>query len=235
MVAVEAAAEACAYRAEDEEQDEAEALAESSALIGVSEPAALVAAVPGGGAGGAGGSDEFEALLNQLKAEPTEDQEMAAKFMIYETYSEEVSKGRKLLFDLFEESRAGLPDAVRIGMQKELKSIDKENNMGIPDHMRVWFVYHMMRQAGKNNDSMGKIMESFEKRMEFLANNDQDECPICLESFGEQRPATTLGCCHKVCEGCWQNWCAVNHGRPFCPLCKHEEFLEAMHRRASGP
>ena len=34
-----------------------------------------------------------------------------------------------------------------------------------------------------------------------------------------------LGCCHKVCGECWAHWQAIKHGRGFCLLCKHEEFL----------
>jgi len=240
MVALENSAkkaEACdavVLRDESEDEEEAAGLAEAAALVGISEPAALQRDVSGGGAGAASAQDEFEKLLEQLKAEPSNDEEMGAKFMLYETYSEEVTKMRKTLFDFFEENKAAVPDAVQKGMEKELKSIDREESMGIPEHIRVWFVYHMMKQAGVNNTAMGGIMERFEKKLEFLANNDQDECPICLEKFSAALQATTLGCCHKVCGECWAHWCAVTHGHPFCPLCKNDEFVEVLHRRAGG-
>lgn len=224
---------AMVLRVEDEEEEEAEGMAEAAALVGLAEPAALARA-PGPESCSAG-EDEFEKLLNQLKIEPTNDEEMAAKFGIYGTYSEEVSKMRATLFGLYEENKASLPDAVKADMERQLKRIDREEAMGIPEHIRVWFVYHMMRQAGVNNESMGGIMERFEKKLEFLANNDQDECPICLEELSSDRPSTILGCCHKVCSECWDHWVTVMHGHPFCPLCKNEEFVEALQARVSTP
>lgn len=216
---------------EEEEEDEADGLAEAAALVGLQEPAMLMRATSGGSAEDA--ETEFDKLLNQLKAEPTNDDELTAKFGLYETYSEEVTKMRATVFGIYDENKATLPQAVKSDMEKELKHIDREEAMGIPDEARAWFVYHMMRQAGKNNESMGGVMEHFEKKLEFLASNDQDECPVCLESFAAERPATTLGCCHKVCAECWNHWVAICNNRPFCPLCKNEEFVETVLRRAS--
>merc|ERR1711948_81185 len=93
--------------------------------------------------------------------------------------------------------------------------------------------YHMMAQAGRNNEHMSNVMESFEKKLEFLANNDQAECPICLDAFADIS-AETLGCCHKVCKDCWSHWSSVMHGRPFCPLCRNDEFLGAVAAHVSG-
>merc|ERR1719478_2102425 len=93
----------------------------------------------------------------------------------------------------------------------------------------------MMRQAERNNLRMAAILEGMEKKLEFLASNDQLECPVCLESFdGEERTPETLGCCHKVCKECWHNWSKVTRGRPFCPFCRHEDFLGAVAARATG-
>lgn len=49
-----------------------------------------------------------------------------------------------------------------------------------------------------------RILDSFEKKLAFLAKNDQEECPICLQQFQEDAPQApeTLGCCHKVCKEC---------------------------------
>jgi hypothetical protein len=214
--------------AEAEEEEEDEGMAEVAALVGAGEPSALVRAVSDAAA-----DREFDELLKQLRKEPTGDEELAAKFGLYETYSEEVVKMRGTVFGLYEENKPSLPDAVRNDMERQLKRIDRDEAMGIQDDAREWFVYNMLKVAGQNNSHMSGIMENFEKRLEFLANNDQDECPICLEKFSADCPAETLGCCHKVCRGCWTNWVAVMHGHPFCPLCKNEEFVETIHRRAS--
>jgi len=104
--------------------------------------------------------------------------------------------------------------------------------MGIPDDSNKWFVYHMMKQAGKNNKSMAAILGDFEKKLDFLAKSEQEECPICLEIFSKDLPAETLGCCHRVCRDCWAHWSSVMHGHPFCPLCRNDEFLEAVASRA---
>lgn len=218
-------------RDEDEENEEAADFQAVAQLMGAQDTRVMVAAadVEGGGAQ----ASELEALLLQLKVEPTEDVELAAKFSLYTGYSEEVGKMRKTLLEFWEESKPSIPPAVAQGMERTVKSIDTADNMGIQDGLREWFVYHMMKQAAKNNKSMAKILEEFQQRLHFLATNTQDECPICLENFSQSgaRAAETLSCCHKVCKECWENWCTVTHGHPFCPLCKHAEFLGAV---ASG-
>lgn len=80
-----------------------------------------------------------------------------------------------------------------------------------------------------------RILEDFQKKLEFLAKNDQQECPVCLEPFEAEgeHAAATLGCCHKVCKECWETWSQLMHGRAFCPLCRHEEFLGEVAARLS--
>merc|ERR1719169_396520 len=90
---------------------------------------------------------------------------------------------RGTLFKFCEESRTTVPAAVASDMDRKIKGIDSTEAMGIPDRAREWFVYHMMRQAEKNNLRMASILDGFEKKLEFLASNDQSECPICLENF----------------------------------------------------
>merc|ERR1712139_53684 len=159
---------------------------------------------------------------------------MMAKFALYETYSQQVQKVRETLFALFEDSRPTLPEAVVKDVEKQLRRIDRQEAMGIQDDASEWFVYHMMKQAGKNNRSMAAILEDFEKKLDFLAKSEQEECPICLEAFSEELPAETLGCCHRVCKDCWAHWSSVMHGNPFCPLCRNEEFIQAVASRAQG-
>jgi len=229
-----------------EEAEEEEAMAEVADLVGASdrsamaalgsEGLAMVATPERAAAGAAGDSGTVDELLKQLQEEPSDEAECAAKFMLYEGYSKEVEKMRGTLFQFAEDSRSTVPSAVAADMDKQLKSIDSEEAMGIPDGMREWFVFHMMRQAEKNNRSMANVLDGFEKKLEFLASNDQDECPVCLEKFetGGEHAAETLGCCHKVCKDCWEHWTAECHGRPFCPLCKHDEFMGQVASRMSG-
>lgn len=225
--------EAAVMRIEEEAEEEEGGMMEVAALIGAPTPSALVRGASDGSRDGSE-EDEFQNLLKQLRKEPSDDTEMAAKFGLYETYGQQVEKMRGTLFGLYDENKATLPEAVRKDLEKQLKKVDSAEAMGIYDEAREWFVYQMMKKAGDNNTNMGNVMDGFEKRLEFLAANDQDECPVCLEKFSGELPAETLGCCHKVCSDCWANWCTVMHGHPFCPLCKNEEFVEELHRQASA-
>merc|ERR1711920_835713 len=94
----------------------------------------------------------------------------------------------------------------------------------------------MMSQAERNNLKMAGLLDDFDKKLKFLVQSDQVECPVCLENFDNHSKAyETLGCCHKICKECWANWKKMSHGRPFCPLCRHEDFMEAVAARATEP
>jgi len=230
----------------DADDEELEAMAEIADLMGATDRVAMASAGQEGlaVAGGAPASGRPEAssmsrvqeLMQQLRLEPEDEIELAAKFMLYEGYSKEVEDMREMLFKFHTESRPTVPDAVRSDMDNQLSKIDSQQAMGIPDDVREWIVYHMMHKSEQNNLKMASILDGFEKKLAFLAASDQSECPVCLESFALVGPrvAQTLGCCHKVCKECWGHWCVATHGRPFCPLCKNEEFLGTVARRMSG-
>ena len=59
-------------------------------------------------------------------------------------------------------------------------------------------------------------------KLELVAQ--QDDCPICLQALNLTE-CKVLGCCHKTCLDCWQQWSEIKGGADFCPLCKNEEFL----------
>lgn len=188
-----------------------------------------------GGAREGGAASTVQALLQQLRIEPADAAECAAKFQLYEGYGLEVEGMRSTLLQFHEESKPALPPAIVTDMDRQVRGIDSEDAMRIPDESREWFVYHMMRQAERNNLKMASILDGMEKKLKFLAANDQVECPVCLDTFGEGPKAPeTLGCCHKVCKECWHHWAKVMHGRPFCPFCRHEDFLGAVAARASA-
>lgn len=225
------------------EEDDEEAVAEVTALVGARSASLLAADVSSAGQaplaralGGRGHSSPADPLLEQLKKEPQESAECAAKFTLYEGYATEVEKMRGTLIDFYDESLPSLPQSVAVDMEKQIKGIDSREAMGVPDDDRVWFVYHMMRQAKQNNQTMASVLESFEKKLDLINNCEQSECPVCLEDFRESGPHApeTLSCCHKVCQECWEHWSAVMNGRPFCPLCRNEDFLGAVAARAAG-
>jgi hypothetical protein len=175
---------------------------------------------------------EVANLLEALRNEPRDNNECAAKFMLYETYFKQVEGVRETLTNFHQENRQEVPTAVATYMDEQVKAIDSEDGMGIPDESREWFVYHMVIMAERNNKKMTATLDRIDKKLKFLKESDQQECPVCLESFDRAtRKPETLGCCHKVCEECWRNWCTVTNGHPFCPLCRNEEFLGALAAR----
>lgn len=213
------------------EEERSNCLAQVSAIAGVANFAAVAADAEQAGASGDVTADD---LLRQLRAEPQENEECAAKFMLYETFFSQVEQTRGSLLDFYRESAPSVPSAVAAEMTKHVKAIDSAQAMGIPDDTRNWFVYHMMRQASQNNGAMAGILRDFEKRLEFLANQTETDCPVCLERFSESgdHVAETLGCCHKVCKECWQHWTGIMYGNPFCPLCRHDAFVNVVAQRA---
>eukprot|EP00438_Fugacium_kawagutii_P019603 Skav232776 [mRNA] locus=scaffold614:127775:130339:- [translate_table: standard] len=215
---------------EDEEEDEA--MAEAADLMGAGDVGALSALANDGlEEGGRRGRSSVDELLAQLRQEPTNEDECAAKFMLYVARQTIEWMMRNTLMKFNEETSPSLPASVAADLGNQVKKIDSTEAMGIPDDAREWFVFHMMRKAERNN---ARILDSFEKKLAFLANNDQQECPICLDQFEEGNKAPeTLGCCHKVCKECWESWSQVMGGRPFCPLCRHEDFLGAVAARLS--
>uniref|UniRef100_A0A7S1S9T5 RING-type domain-containing protein n=1 Tax=Alexandrium catenella TaxID=2925 RepID=A0A7S1S9T5_ALECA len=229
----------------DASDDEEEAMQEAAQLVGAANARTMAAVGSEGlataaGCGSApmgalpGGSGAVDALLAQLREEPADESECTAKFLLYEGYASEVEQMRGSLLKFHAESWTAVPAAVAADMDKKVRGIDSAEAMGIPDGAREWFVFHMMRKAERNNLKMASVLEGFEKSLEFLAANSQSECPICLEAFTErgEHSAETLSCCHKVCSDCWEHWSAVTHGRPFCPLCRQDEFLGAVASRA---
>jgi len=206
-------------------------LAQVSALVGAGDVTAVSADAERAGVSGDATLDD---LLRQLRTEPQASEECAAKFMLYETFFSQVEKTRGDLFDFYQESSVAVPPAVAAEMEKQIKGIDSDQAMGIPDDTRNWFVYHMMRQASQNNGTMAGTLRGFEKKLEVLANQTETDCPICLEPFAESgsHVAETLGCCHKVCQECWAHWTQVMGGHPFCPLCKHDAFVNVVAQRA---
>lgn len=221
-----------------DEHEEEEGFAEIAAMMGT--PSVTMRRSSGIGEQGAErrqnrATDEsarrLEELLKQLREEPTEDDEIVAKFAMYETYGQEVERMRTELFKFYEEQ--DLPQAVARDMQQQLKAIDSHEAMGIPDEAREWFVYHMMKRAERNSWAMDNALAALKSKLELIAKSTQTDCPICLEAFNEDRPAEMLACCHSVCAECWSHWTAVKQGRPFCPLCRHSEFIHTLAAHAA--
>jgi len=209
------------------ERERASCLAQVSALAGARDTTMVVADAE---RAGVSGNAAVEELLQQLRVEPLAEEECAAKFKLYETFLSQVEKTRLNLVEFYEESAPTVPPAVAVFMSTKVKAIDSQESMGIPEDACKWFVYYMMSQASRNNGTMANVLRDFEKKLELLANQAETDCPVCLEPFqvDGDHIAETLGCCHKVCKQCWSHWTRVMNGSAFCPLCRHDEFVNIL-------
>merc|ERR1719326_804818 len=123
------------------------------------------------------------ALLAQLRVEPADDAEAAAKFALYEAHAEAVATVRDALFTLWAGARADVGDGAPV-FERALRGVDARANLELDEDARV--------------------MRELRAKLEMLAA--QTECPICLERLpaggdggAAAAAATTLGCAHRVC------------------------------------
>jgi hypothetical protein len=180
-------------------------------------------------------SSELETLLTQLIREPTEEQELMAKFTLYETFLGTVITLREETMRFWADNQDLFDVHSRQLAQNEISHIDTPDTMGIQDDPHKWFVYHMTKRVNENNKIIGRILANLRTRLEMLGNEeDLGECPFCLEDMtpmaknpgGNQ--TMVLTCCHRVCRECWENWVLIKGATAFCPLCRHEEFVEEI-------
>lgn len=169
---------------------------------------------------------DFQQILNKLKIEPKNDEELAAKFALYEDFLKTVVDSRKATFVFWEECRADFVEVKNViaHIERDLKAIDKEDNMAINWVEHRWFVHDMTVKADQNNESIKRVLASIETKMDLLQRDE--DCPFCLENIqAENLESVTLGCCHKACKPCWDEWQKLQGRRAFCPLCREEDFL----------
>lgn len=179
----------------------------------------LVAAAEGGDGGeGPIGEGDITALLAELRAEPTDDEEVGVKFALYEKYLENVVSIRNETFAFWATCKPDFHQSAKRDLDGELKAIDGEQNTGLYDYdpSQCWFVHGMTLKASRNHRMISRILSSIRTKLDLLAT--QADCPVCFEKFGADREAFTLSCCHKVWAECWRNWSAINHGHAACPL-----------------
>merc|ERR1711959_432207 len=179
------------------------------------------------------GQMEMSELLEQLKVEPAEEEEQQAKFVLFEKYLETVEKMRVETFDFWDEAKEEFHESGRGDVERALRRIDGHDNMAVEFYEGRWFVYDMTKKAGSNCAMIGRNLCMIKTRIELLA--EQDDCPVCLEPLGEcgEEPHV-FSCCHKVCGECWQHWSEMHRGGAFCPMCRQEDFLGDIMRRASA-
>ena len=179
---------------------------------------------------------DVDALLEQLRVEPTDDGEASAKFQLYETFASSVTDLRRSLEATAVSAKDLLPPAPLAAVQQELKSLDRATRNGVEDHdpsqrNPVWIVHGMVRVSADNLTFMQRMSKSWATKMDLCAQNAQTTCPVCLDDFSETIEKEVLGCCHAVCKECWATWCELQKKAgllAFCPLCKQQHFANRL-------
>ena len=174
-------------------------------------------------------SSALTALLAQLSAQPGTDEERAAKFGLYESHSETLSTQRTALDVLWSSCKSDFNGAAKEAVERELKGVDCHGNLELWEDKRHWFVYSMAVKANANQRILEATLAAINTRLQLLSSDA--DCPVCLESLGDAADVTALGCAHRCCSECWTQWsmqCQQTHTTPFCPLCRQEQFVDAL-------
>jgi len=177
-------------------------------------------------------------ILESLRVEPKDETETKQKYGLFEDFLENVEASRKATFDFWKEHKKDfipVPTASK-QVERDLKNIDSEDNLGINFEERNWFVYSMMVQADKNNEKIKNLLKTIDTKYTLLENME-DDCPFCLDPLQEckddpDNDVVTLQCCHKSCKDCWTNWQRLKGQNAFCPLCKHTAFLGEVYQHS---
>jgi len=43
-----------------------------------------------------------------------------------------------------------------------------------------------------------------------------------------------LGCCHAMCQPCWDHWKALKGAQAFCPVCRQQDFIVSVVEEAQA-
>lgn len=176
-------------------------------------------------------SNEIESLLEQLAVEPSDSSELHAKFLLFESFSSTVTALREQTMRFYDDNLDQFVGAAKVEIQNNFRKLDSTDAWAILDDSSKWFVYGMTKKANENSVAIQKLLRDMTAKLAIL-QEELGDCPFCIETIqrGEEK---VLGCCHKVCAECWQNWVAIKGHAAFCPLCRHNEFLSEILR--TGP
>lgn len=180
------------------------------------------------------GESDFHTLLKDFAIEPDSDEGRATKFKLYEDYVETVASSRVDTLQFWSTCRAdfvGTGDgSTAVTVDRSVKAIDHTVNLSINFEASCWFVHSMIKKADENEKMIQRVLSTIKTKVDLLSRHG--DCPICLESLKDE-DATVLGCCHKVCNGCWAHWKKAKYGRAFCPICRHEDFVAEIANMAA--
>lgn len=174
-------------------------------------------------------TEEIDILLAQLAREPRSESEMSAKFQLFENFLATVTTIREETLNFWAANKDQFLGATREDGERSIRAIDSADAMGIDTSCTdKWFVYYMTQKANNNNRKITATLAAVRARLDLLSQ-ELGECPFCLDQL-ESDTCTTLGCCHKACNTCWDHWVSIKGPSAFCPLCKHQEFVEEIIR-----
>jgi len=172
-------------------------------------------------------ANDIDALLAQLKVEPTDDNELIAKFSLYENFLETVTLIRDTTINFWNENKDQFTPAIASASQRDINKLDDHDNLGIPDdNTSLWFVYYMTKKANQNSKSISLVLSSIKAKLSLLSQ-ELGECPFCLEQMTLDN-VNTVNCGHRTCQPCWNNWIELKRGQAFCPLCKYNDFVSEI-------
>ena len=98
-------------------------------------------------------------------------------------------------------------DARELLDASQYPQLDKEENMVVPEGADI--IKGMIGVAEKNHALIYQLIDN--------KPFNEDECPICLSEF--ETDTTLLGCRHKFCKVCIDEWVDACVGLARCPLC----------------
>jgi hypothetical protein len=134
---------------------------------------------------------EVDSLLEQLANEPNNEEELLAKFQLFETFLETVTLLREQTLKFWNENSDQFVGAVFDSCQRDIQAIDSNEALGIYDDDRKWFVFLMTKRANQNSKLISQTLAKLRGRLELLAQ-ELHECPFCLDQLVVDR-YTVLG------------------------------------------
>lgn len=173
-------------------------------------------------------ASELDGLLEQLAVEPDSEEDVTAKFLLYEGFARTVETIRSSIEEFWTENKEQFSGAPRIACEREIRGIDSESSLGVEDSEK-WVVYGMTKKVNLNSKMINSILVKLRQRLQMLSEVET-ECPMCLEVIPASAEAQhVLGCCHRTCKTCWDMWSELKGpGAAFCPLCRHRDFLSDL-------
>jgi hypothetical protein len=179
-------------------------------------------------------SSTLDGLLEELAEEPDNEEDSKAKFLLYEGFAKTIEAIRDCTIQFWNEYKDQFTGVSQASCEHDIRGIDSEENLSILDDLGKWFVYSMAKRANKNAKMINNVLSSLRVRLQLLEQTEVT-CPMCLEDNIPVGNQQLLGCCHKTCKPCWENWIEMKGpGGAFCPLCRHQDFLADIVEQASG-